>query len=211
MKKKIYLILAILPVFVLGAFSQNFMLGPKAGLSFSQLRVSETYQVGENLVIIDDGAQKYGYHLGAFARFGYESFFLQPELYYTSSGGTLEIDSDVAVQQIVELKYDKIDFPVLGGLKFDNLRVEIGPVFSVLLNSSPNTINNVLDEIETDYSLVTMGIQAGIGLDVGALVIDLKYEDGLSQFGQEITIGNQNFNMNLKNPQVLLSLGINFF
>jgi hypothetical protein len=66
------------------------------------------------------------------------------------------------------------------GLKAGAFKMGIGPVVTFLISDDSD-----LERI-TDYDLqwnnATVGFQAGIGLDIKKLAIDLKYEGSLSRF-----------------------------
>src|SRR5690606_40063664 len=68
--------------------------------------------------LFSKGNSKLGYHVGLFARLGGNFLYLQPEVLYTNTGGKFE----ERVQGVGEVKYEatfnRLDVPVLVGLKF---------------------------------------------------------------------------------------------
>ena len=75
-----------------------------------------------------------GFHFGLFGRIKIANFFVQPELLFTSSGGQVKVqDITSNTETIKNQTYNKIDIPVLAGLKFGPARIEVGPVASFML------------------------------------------------------------------------------
>lgn len=70
---------------------------------------------------------------------------------------------------------------MVGRSFFRVARVQIGPVFSLLLSAKEGE-----KDIKEYYNSITIGWQSGVGFDVWKMVIDLKYEGNLSRFGNEI-------------------------
>ncbi len=89
----------------------------------------------------------------------------------------------------------------------DALGFEKEIIFAVLGSKS-----DLLEEngIEGAYKGMTFGYQAGIGFELGALLLDVKYEGSLSQFGESITIGGEEFKFDQRLSQVIFSLGFLF-
>lgn len=198
--KKIPILIAIICLST-AAYAQ-FTIGPKVGISTTNIKVDEVDNV-------KSGDSKVGFHIGAFARFG-EKIYFQPELTFTSAGGEIDISEDggQTYDQITELKYNKLDLPVLVGLKFgDFFRINAGPMLSLILSQDARDVNNTIDEVQNNYNNAVIGYQAGIGVDVGNLTLDLRYEGNLSSLGESIEIGGQSFDTDMKNNQILLSLG----
>ena len=191
----------------ISSYGQFATLGPKIGLSHSTLTESDVSAIA-------GGDASVGFHVGAFARFSVLGFYIQPEALFTSSGGEIVIDSDdinANVDQVKSIRYNKFDVPVLFGFKIGPLfRVNAGPSFSLLLSSDARD-GNAQDEIEENYNDATVGFQAGVGLDISKLTLDLRYENNLSRLGDEVSLGGQQFDTDLRNQQWLLSVGYKLF
>ena len=175
---------------------------PKVGISTTNIKVDEADRV-------KSGDSKVGFHLGLFARFG-DAFYVQPEVLFTSAGGKIRI-SDNAGQnynQVTELKYNRLDVPVLIGVKLgDFFRINAGPMFSLILSQDARNVENTVSEVKSDANNAVIGYQAGIGADVGNLIFGLRYEGNLSKLGENIEIANQSFPTDMRNNQILLSVG----
>lgn len=213
MKKLI--IIFILIVAVNQAQAQFFQLGAKAGLSSSQLKVSETFIPGEDqeTIYYKGGDAILGWHAGLYSRIKIWRIYVQPELLYSSTGGKIRISSDgIDYPEVGKFKLDKLDIPIMLGFHITKgFRVFAGPSLSYLI--SDKSIWKTTREIFTqDFRKGTMGYQAGIGFDISTFSLDLKYEGNLSKLGNSVSIPGSDisFNTDLRNPQVILSMGFRF-
>lgn len=174
--------------------AQVFSIGPKFGVSQGDVRVTDGFQGEES---------KIGYHVGAFARINLPVIFLQPEVLYTNTGGSFRDNTFN-----YDVTFNRLDVPLMVGVNLGSLfRIQAGPVATYLLDSkisSSNTQQNTMIPPKEDF---TFGYQAGVGVDIGSLVVDLKYEGGLtnsvSSYTQLPTDQRQN--------QLILSLGFRLF
>jgi len=191
----------------IASYGQLATLGPKIGINHSTLTEQSAQAVA-------GGEAAVGFHAGLFARFSILGFYIQPEAMFTSSGGEIVINSDdidTNVDQVKSLRYNKIDVPVMLGVKIGPLlRLNAGPSFSFLLNSDIRD-GNAQQEIEENYSDATVGFQAGIGIDISKLNFDLRYENNLRALGNEVSFGGQTFNTDLRNQLWILTVGYELF
>ncbi len=197
MKKNYIVILGIL--LSIGANAKLFTIGPKLGISSSKVTVNETV----NGISYTSGNAKTGFHGGVFARVSLPVFYVQPELLFTAAGGEIKSQNDI----ITKINYNRLDVPVMLGLKFLKVaRVQFGPVANVLLAANSTTAG-VKEAVKGNYKSINIGYQAGIGVDIFKLVVDLKYEGGFGPFGEKFGSNNQSINLNQSNSQFILSLG----
>lgn len=196
MKKLIFLVSAVL--LSLSAKSQDFSIGPKVGISTANINVN-----GEGF---ESGGNEFGYHLGLFVRMGGSSIFVQPELLYTNTGGSVIKTDNGNTKTTFDANFDRFDIPLMFGFKFfDYFRVQAGPVATILVDYKIEDALNV--PLELDYKTSTFGYQAGIGLDVGNLIFDLKYESSLSKISKSTTA----FQTDQRQNQIILSAGLRLF
>lgn len=197
------LIFAIFFVFLaMEGFSQNSGFGIKAGLSSTKV----DFKSDE---FIPADAQT-GYHIGVFGRFGGAGFFVQPELLFTQTKGEFAYVpagiSGSAAPEDYKAEFNRLDIPVLVGfrlLKF--VRVMAGPIGSFNINSEIKDAVETVDEVE--FKKATLGYQAGLGVDIGNLSVDAKYEGGLSKVTENIG----SFQTDNRINQWVLSLGFRIF
>ncbi|MBW3470417.1 porin family protein [Arthrospiribacter ruber] len=178
-------------------FAQEFSVGPKVGLSQANISVNgEEFSPGENVT---------GYHLGMFVRMGGASIFVQPEFLFTNVGGTI-IQQTSGTERTINANFNRFDIPLMVGFKLANVfRVQAGPIASVLLDYSiEDAFQTALD---VDYNNSTIGYQAGLGLDVGNLILDFKYENSLSKISRSVA----GFETDQRQNQLIISAGFRLF
>ena len=200
MKKSIIFIIALMASTT--TYAQFFTVGPKVGFSSSRLSLEEARQVRA-------GHSTVGFHAGAFTRFSVLGLYLQPELLFTQAGGEIEIRDQVTdnFDQIQELTYNKLDVPVMLGFRMGSvLRVNAGPSFSLILGQDART-EGTTEEVKNRYEDSTVGYQIGGGLDIGKLVLDIRYEGSLSKLGDSVQLGGRRFDTDYRNNQFSVSLG----
>jgi len=165
-----------LVLFVANIAKAQLSLGPRAAL------ISSSVSLEEDLANIKEGDAQIGYQLGIFARINLIGLFVQPELLFTSSKSAL----DVTNVGDVSLNFNKIDVPVMVGMKLGPLRLQVGPSFSFLSSAESETPAGVIEDVKENYKSSTVGYQAGVGIDISKLVIDLKYEGSLSAYADAL-------------------------
>jgi hypothetical protein len=179
------------------ANAQEFSIGPKLGISQGDIQVN-----GEGF---SSGDSRLGYHLGLFARLGGSKIFIQPEILYTNTGGEIQ-NSQNQGNTTYSVSFNRIDTPVMFGFKVaDFFRVHAGPAFSFLINSEVETDNPGVPL--PNYNRSTLGYQAGIGVDIANMILDLKYEGPFSRQAESIV----GFPTDQRQNQLILSLGIRLF
>ena len=169
MKKTLISILFILITAVLFA-QPKFDLGLKTGVNFSKLSFDVNDYTSESITKA---------HIGAFGRVGWGKIFIQPEVYYSTKGGDINLNSGI-FNALKSIDYNTVDVPLLLG--FELFKVSIvdvhilgGPLFSFVTES--NSVGNpefTEEYIENHY----MGFQYGLGVDVWFLTIDARMEHG---------------------------------
>lgn len=195
--KKLVLSLALL-AFALTGYSQGFSIGPKIGLSQTKLDLkSDDFKNGDS---------KFGYHVGVFARINLGGLYLQPEVLYTQTQGQFTFNpADQPIKEY-DADFNRLDIPVMVGFKmFNFLRLQAGPVASINVNSEIKNAGETVSD--ADYEKATIGYQAGLGVDIGNLIVDAKYESSLDK----ITGNVMGFNTDQRVNQWILSVGFRLF
>ena len=166
MKKIILTLLLLFPVS--GAFAQKFNLGAQIGTNVASLAVP-------------NANARVGYQYGAFVRYGGRGF-LQVEGKFLRLSTQLEAQLNNLATERDVVNMNSIQFPILGGLKLvtsddesSSFRVMAGLGLAQLFDVKPNAIEIDRDDINHFQA----DLQAGLGLDLWFLTIDLRYQHGL--------------------------------
>ncbi|MEI6575131.1 MAG: porin family protein [Bacteroidota bacterium] len=196
MLKKVFFLLLILG-FGLSSYAQRLTLGPKVGILQSSLTTNM-----DSL----NAAAKQNLEIGVFARISGKAFFIQPEMIYLTKGGIIE-NASHTVKQEVEIQ--AIDVPVLLGLKIGtgklNVHLNAGPVFSIPVNKTIKTTYGASFLKEQDFTNFNTSLQAGAGIDVWFLILDVRYQyEWKSMYSGTGTA--QGLNMNESNFNISLAL-----
>lgn len=140
-----------------------------------------------------DPMNNLGYHVGMFGKINAGPVFLRPELYYTN------LKSEV---NMVQLQTQRLDAPVLVGVHL------FGPLVSVF--GGPSFHYYLEDQLRVfDSNQFNAGYQFGVGLNLGNLGLDLRYEkvlNGNSVHIDDVFTGTGDF----KFQQLVLGLSVRF-
>jgi hypothetical protein len=210
MKKLFLVLIASMFIFTLSN-AQMFNYGIKAGIGFSSLKLDDVTGINDGADVYDlitgDGVM--GYHVGLQTRIKIAMLLIQPELYFNAGGGTLEQVVDNGPTSVLDVKFSRIDIPLLVGVKLGPARISAGPAGSFVISESTD-----LTEIQPDFELfssaMTWGFQAGLGLDISKLSLDFRYEGSLSKLGESFTVGGSDFALDARPSQWIISVGFWF-
>ena len=162
MLKKFTFILLFFPTLMWS--QQESGLGILAGVNFASNGelIDETTNVAEN------PSRNVGYHFGLFGKADFGKIFIRPELKYTHTK---------SAYSRADLTIDKLDAPILIGFDFlQHLSVFAGPSLQYILDTDFGDFS--IENTQEDF---TVGLQVGIGLNIEAIGIDLRYERGLNE------------------------------
>lgn len=177
--KKILLSITLLTALTISAKAQ-LILGIKGGANFSKLN---TDNLKESTLT--------GYQVGFFIRGG-SSFFIQPEIYLSSTGGKFNFQpTSSAGYEEAKARFTNLNIPLLFGKSFGqkslNFRIMAGPVYTAVLDKDltfSQAFQNTYNDIG-HYKNGTLGYQAGVGIDIGSVTLDGRYEGGLTKINQD--------------------------
>ena len=208
MLRKLALVNIIIVVYCISAISQ-IDFGIRGGINFTWPKAYNFSQPGYEYELNLQNNLSTGFHFGLISQIKLFKILLQPEILFTNINNSVEYqeiaDGDI---HSIHQEFNRLDMPVLAIIKIKAFKIELGPVSSLLLKDK----SDLFDEIgyKQKYNNITLGYQAGIGLEISKLTFDLKYEGTLSKFGDVIEIGDNTFNFNTKSNQVILSMGVFF-
>jgi len=187
--------------------------GIKVGMNLASLPTTGSTN---SLVSSITSKGMYGYQAGIFLRITIKKIIIQPELYFSLKGGDITYnlskpDSASLVNSITKkVRLYNVDIPIMFGYNFiDNalfkFRVMAGPVASLNLDKtiSINTagVHDNLDK--TDLNNLMWNLQAGLGIDVWKLTLDVRYEYGLNALNKGTT-------EKTKSNSYMVSVGLKF-
>ncbi len=213
--KKFIVILFVILVSI-PAFSQ-IKFGLKAGVSTTSLSMPtiKTISSGTTSFTVDAlTAAKYGFHGGAFVRLTLFGVYIQPELLFSTRSNEYTVinttNQSAPVSFVVKQTFNKLDIPVMLGLKLGPIRLNAGPAASLLINSPKDLISD--PDYKSRYSRMTIGYQAGLGFDLlSILTFDLRYEGSLKKYQNQIqNLAGTKYNLDDRPNAFLFSVGLMF-
>jgi len=194
------------------AAQAQFQFGVKAGLSSTNLQADQLILQNENgtdAIGLSIKDAKYGYHFGVAARIG-KKFYIQPEVVFNSTTMDYDLEgfSENIVDKVKSETFQNLDIPVLVGVKMGPLRLNAGPVGHVFINSSSELTD--VEGYEQKFDNMTLGWQAGLGLDIKKFNIDLRYEGNFSEYGDHINFLGEQYSFDEQPGRLVASVGFMF-
>ena len=216
MKKLLAILLVIL--ITIPAISQ-IKFGLKAGVSTTTVTMNDLVKVtsGSTTYTVDAISNaKYGFHGGAFLRLSLLGVYLQPELLFSTRTNEYVISDKSTPQStasyVAKQNFNKLEIPVMVGLRLGPLRLNAGPAASLLINSPKALITDPNNDYKSLYSRMTIGYQAGISINLlKMLTFSLSYEGSLKKYQNQIeNRTGTKFNLDDRPNAFLFSLGLMF-
>lgn len=199
--KKIMLAMLLLSGLV--ASSQGSGFGIKGGLNYGDigdLQVSTEFATSTF-----SKENKTGYHAGIFYKAEFAGIFIQPEVLYTKLN--TEYTGDAFVSNASEnYEFSKLDIPLLIGFDIlGPLNVKAGPSFQYILDSGFEDLDIDFEDPENSF---TVGYQLGIGITIGQLGFDVRYEGAFQEntIVSDTSIQDAGFTVDSRPAQWILSL-----
>ncbi len=203
--KKIIIIAIIVLLFTDNA--QGVGIGIRGGLNFSSVPSRTELTLPGETGLLEALPDSYtGFHFGVVGYFSLFNLYFQPELLYTQTGQDMRVsirNGNEITERFYTNTYSHLSIPAIAGVSFGPLRVGLGPVASVLLDTKGGW-----DDIEFDHNKFTIGYQAMAGVKLRNIMLDFKYEGNLSRLGDGVTVGGTPFDFDTRPRQFILSLGI---
>ncbi len=203
MRKSLIVILALFVA--VPAFSQA-KFGIKAGASTTTVPTYEVTGTGTSIEALDDAS--WGFHAGIFFRLGFGGIFLQPEVLFSSNTYNYNVHTTSVAE--IDQTFNRLEIPVLLGIKLGPLRINAGPSATVPIGEPKALIDD--DNWDDMYRGTTIGYQAGVGVDLfDVLTFDVRYGGSFAEkWGDSVNIGNATFNVDSRQPSLILSFGLMF-
>ena len=172
--------------------------GIKGGLNYNYASV-DFDNVDPSAVV----NSKVGYNVGGFLRVKIPilGLYVQGEPTYTRLNAEI---TDKDGNDATNLGSNRFDLPVLAGIKLAIFRIYAGPVMSWNLGSSVDK-----DDIEIVVNdAMSVGGQVGVGVELGPIMFDLRYEGAIKH---ELSIKDvENSNFDNRGSQLILGVAYKF-
>jgi len=174
--------------------------GIKGGVNYNNNGDATFSTAGNDLV--NGSKSKSGYHAGVWFRgkIPVIGLYLRPEIVYT------QVKSEY-VYNNVSTAYDfkKIDVPILLGKKLFGVgNVFIGPSFQYILDDNFSFSGLTADE----FDKFSVGVQMGVGIELGKIGLDVRWERGLSSTEANFVDNNTNINIDNRTNQIIFGLSL---
>jgi hypothetical protein len=182
-------------------------IGIRAGISSSTVKLKD-YNNPDFRLGYKSG--DLGYHFGVIGQVKVLKFFVQPELLFSvaKTAVTYKDTGPNATLQYGKQAFYKLDLPIMVGIKLRALKLQVGPVATWQISSKSTLLDKY--NINPDLKAATIGYQAGIGLELGSLLLDVKYEGSLSKLGAGMNIGGNQVNFDQRMSAWIGSIGYFF-
>ncbi len=162
----------------------SLTLGPKLGVNYSTL-ATKNKSVSDEYIL--------GYQAGGFIRVSKNKTYIQPELYFTSKGSNLVIQDNAqggSGSVNGKVRFSNVDIPVLIGKNLINnehfkFRLAAGPMLSFNLKTNDDGLTE-MNPGRYQFKDRIWGVQGGLGVDVGNICVDLRYETGLNKINEDL-------------------------
>lgn len=190
-------------------FSWGARLG---GVSTSIDATPQTIASNMDSIKLSVANANFGIQGGLYTRIKLGPAYVQPEVLFTSESYnyTKEDLNGSGIQQALTDRFNTLDVPIMIGIKMGPLRLQGGPIGSILISNN-NQLEMLSETYERKLSNLTWGYQAGAGVDIGSVNVDLKYEGGLSNgFIDDYEIFGNTYQFDARQNRWVLTVGLKF-
>lgn len=165
----------------LKAQSENTLeFGLKAGFNMNKLIASQADWESDDL--------RLGFVTGAFLRINFEKFFIQPEFLLSQKGGNLRERTALGFTDF-RRTIGSVDVPFMVGVRFLKfMRLNVGPVLMFPIGGNQSE-GDEEDNYGSALKNTIAGYQAGIGIDIKRVRLDLRYESNISKVADDLPNG----------------------
>lgn len=188
--------------------------GIKGGLNLSQLYVEQP--------TVKDESMKVGINLGVFGKIPISNFLaVQPEVLYSSAGskityGGSDLENILGIQPgEVRFNLNYVQVPIALAVNLGPLNVHAGPYFSYLLSAKVKDLKSSdlgssdIGTLNTDdFNKMDYGVMFGVGFDVNAFTLGVRYNYGLREIGNTGIAGQLTENSKNGVGQIYIGIGL---
>jgi hypothetical protein len=210
--KKVIILALCCTLFQVISNAQSFKWGIRAGISTPDVKPGDLNPIQTTNLRIKVEDANYGFHGGLWARGRFGDFMIQPEVVFNSNSVTYKtsnvLNNKLLDSVITNESFRNLDIPLMLGYKLGGIRFMAGPVGHLHIGNSSEITN--FSGYSAKFSALKWGYQAGIGLDLGGLGLDLRYEGNFDKFGDYINIGGKQFDFATNPNRLIVSVAIGF-
>ncbi|HRO08283.1 MAG TPA: hypothetical protein PK047_05405 [Saprospiraceae bacterium] len=193
--------------------SAQLEIGIKAGVS--------SYDLANKGLLVKDGNENfqwtildagYGHHFGVYTRLTLLGLYVEPAMLFNSStvNYNLKTYGERGVFNVLRQDtYHGLDMPVLAGFKIGAMRFQGGVVGHLFVGNAGELLD--IKGYSQKFKTGTFGWQAGTGIDVWRLRLDLVFEGNFSNFGNHIRINGYNYAFSETPSRLMLTAGFRLF
>ncbi len=198
-------------------------IGIRAGLNFSGVPSAKEYSLLSTPLTdfsleVPNGNHT-GFHFGVFAKLSFANIFIQPEFLFEETRQKILLHEDRHIADLHELQrfkptFSTLKIPVTAGIKFSFFRLGVGPYYAYLLDNTTGGYSRFFDfdeGITFHYKESRAGYQILAGIKIGNLTLDYRFEGSFSYLGDEVRIGESQYDFSIRPRQHVISLGIVVF
>ncbi len=216
--KNLIILLSVFCFFIIDASAQ-IEFGVKAGIlvpvSPETNSIIVNRQSPRNEFLFNAKSVGNGITLGVFAEQNLsEPFFLRGELLFNQFETTYEMNdtwnsgSRESDSRTYKEKTMRIDVPVTLGVRLDAFEITSGVVARYVL-SHENEMD-VLEGYGEASNPVQLGLQAGVGLNLGQLNLGLAYQLDFTNFGDHLTYNGKALTLQNSPSRLMATIGYRF-
>lgn len=197
MKKihKVFFLLVVLTAISFSAKAQEIIFGIKTGINIADMNMKL-----DGVGFSADTDSRIGFNIGATVDYGFtENWFLQSGLDFTTKGTEWKL-----LGEKIKIKAYYLQIPIHAAYKFDvseqaKLVISAGPYMACGVGGKTKVAGEKGDTFGSDgLDRFDFGLGLGAGLEVQNIAINLGYDHGLIDIGDEgLEVKNRNWYMSV--------------
>lgn len=210
--------MGMLIIFLAGDINSQGYYGVKIGTGIFSTRPETNPVIGEDQSVLYDLTfrdSRAPLSAGAFMIYHFGWLYLQSDLMYTVYDSEFKITSHIPTDEpgletntYIE-KNQYLDLSVMAGLRVQNFRYGVGPIFH-LIGQIDSDLER-FDFYEKKTRWLTYGFQGGVGYDMKRFHFDLKYETIFRTVGYHIVgTGGPTGKFRSKSQLMTFAVGFSF-
>ena len=191
-------------------------LGLRAGVSLSAAAPDArmfSFDARDFRLSVEDVAA--GLHVGLFAQASLgERFALQPELLFHATRTDYLLEELLGASTVETVRAERIgtvEMPILLAYRWGPLRLQAGPVGRARVAESSELSGVANYRPDPGADAIRFGYQAGLGLDVWRLLLDIKYDGRFAAQGASVDIGGQQLAFSRRASRTYFTIGYALF